>query len=352
MKLGADHTVRLGLEYRNSAAAASRNFAGRVGYEVVSGSLMWDWQITSDLAVTNVLRIDRFALRQSGSLPPGSGVSAADYRGRTLTEPSFNTGLVWRASERDTLRLTAARGLRLPSLFHLGARFSGVYNLQGTTTPYSYEGSPGLRASAVSNLEIGYDRSLPALRSTVHVAVFAQRTEDVLTDAFGVDGTFDGRALRFASANTGRSSAVGGEIGLRGQTTVGAEDGLRWNAGYAYISISDRLSANLYALQDFRRGTPTHVVTLGGGYTRGRFEADVQGRWQSRYRDYRLDPVVLAIRPLDVGSLLQLDARLAYRVADGVTLALTAQRFNVSRLLQSAGPPAERRLFLNATARF
>ena len=352
VKLGAGHTVRVGLEYRDSAAAGSRNFAGRVGYEVVSGSLMWDWQIAPSLSATNAVRVDRFALRQSGPLLPGSGVTAADYDRRRITDVSFNSGLVWRATEQDTLRLTAARGLQLPSLFHLGAQFSGAFNFGDTVVPYGMYGSPGLRASAVSNVEVGYDRSLPALRSTVRVALFAQRTEDVLTDAFGVDPAITRRGLYYLAANTGRSSAVGGEIGLRGQAPVGVEDSLRWNAGYAFISINDRVSVSRYALQDFEHGTPTHVVTLGGGYTRGRFEADVQGRWQSRYRDWRTDPVVIDVQPLKVGGHMQLDARLAYRATEALTLALTARQFNVSRLLQSAGPPVERRLFLSATARF
>ena len=349
VKLGSDHTVRVGLEYRNSAATSSRDFAGRVGYEVVSGSLMWDWQVTPKLALTNAVRLDRFALRQSGPLLPGSGVTAADYQGRTLTEPSFNAGLVWHATELDTVRLTAARGLQLPSLFDLGFQFR---------TPAAYGppiylvGSPDLQASAVSNAEVGYDRTVSSLHSTVRLAVFAQRTDNVLTDPYGAIPVFDRGAIRFSSANTGHSSAVGGEAGLRGQKTVGAEDTLRWNASYAYISISDHLRVGSSGLQDYQHGTPTHVVMLGGGYTRGRFDFDALGRWQSRYQDYRGDSVTFQATPVEIGNYVLLDARAGYRVTDHLTLALTGQQLNGSRLRQTAGPGVERRLYLSATARF
>ena len=102
----------------------------------------------------------------------------------------------------------------------------------------------------------------------------------------------------------------------------------------------------------FQGGTPTHVVILGGGYAAGRFEADVQGRWQSRFRDYAGDSALNRIYAVDVSDYVQFSARLAYKLTDNVTLALTGDQFNLSRLAQTAGSPVERRLFLTATARF
>ena len=358
LKLGTSHTVRLGLEYRNSNATSSRDFAGQVGYQVVSGSLMWDWQVTPTVAVTNAVRLDRFTLNQSGPLLAASGFTAADYRGRAITEPSFNSGVVWRATDQDTLRLTAARGLQLPSLFDLGYQCTSSVNVGPIRIPVYYLGSPKLRASVVSNLEIGYDRVFPTLNSSVRASVFAQRTDDVITDPFGAVPAFDGRVARLMAANTGHSSAVGGEIGIRGQAPIGAEGNLRWNASYAYISVSDHLTNTSYSLQDFQRGTPTHVVVAGGGYSVGKLELDVQGRWQSRYRDYRPSTAsisltsTIAAAPLEIANYVQVDARAAYRVTDHLTLALTAQQFIAQRLVQTAGPPVERRLLISATARF
>jgi len=109
VKLGAEHSVRLGLEYRNTTGAASRNFIGTVGYQVLSAGLTWDWQITPTLALTNAVRVDHSSLNQSGTLLANTGFSSASYNSHSMTEPSFNSGLVWHATERDTLRLTARR---------------------------------------------------------------------------------------------------------------------------------------------------------------------------------------------------------------------------------------------------
>ena len=112
------------------------------------------------------------------------------------------------------------------------------------------------------------------------------------------------------------------------------------------------------ALQDFQHGTPTHVVVAGGGYSVGRFELDAQARWQSRFRDYRVSTAVItaastiAAAPLEIANYVQVDARAGYRVTDHLTLALSAQQFIAQRLVQSAGPPVERRLLVSATARF
>ena len=353
VKIGADHTIRAGLEYRNNTATTSRDSNGHFGYEVVSGSLMWDWQVAPSVTVTNAVRLDRLTLNQSGPLLAGTGLAARDFRGRSLLEPSFNSGVVWHATDQDTVRLTAARGLQLPSLFNFSFQASGSADLGfGGRIPVYFTGSPTLQASAVSNLELSYDRALPGLRSTVRAAVFAQRTDGVITDSFGTIPVFDGRSLHFTAANTGHSSAVGGEVGLRGGMPAGVGISLRWEASYAYISVSDHLAVLASAVQDFQHGTPTHVVTLGGGYSIGRLELDAQARWQSRYRDYRGDPVTFALTPVEVGNYVTLNARAGYKVTDGLTLALTGQQLNRSRLLQSAGPPVERRLFLSATVRF
>lgn len=354
IKLGS-HTVRLGLDYRNNAASSSSVLAGKVGYEVFSGSAVWDWQITPRVSLTNAARFDHFVLNQHGELAPDSPFGASSYRGRSINEPSFNSGLVWRATDLDTLRLTTARGLQLPSIYELGLQDRESYS----DATYLYLGQPHSNAASVSNVELGWDRSIPALRSTLRTALFAQRTDNILTNPYeatpipsdAIQG--GGQGLLTQAGNFGHSNAVGGEVGLRGKAGFGTEGELRWNVSYSYISIADHTSINtLYSPQDFQHGTPTHAVVLGAGVTQGRWEADLHGRWQSSFRDYSADPDGSTLTPVTVGNYVVLNGRLAYKLTESLTLALTAQQFNNSRILQSAAPPVERRLFLTATARF
>jgi iron complex outermembrane receptor protein len=352
VKLNSDHTIRFGLDFRDNTATSSRVVAGTINYQVFSASAMWDWQITPSVSLTNAVRYDHFVLHQHGFLIPDVGFPSSAYNGRTINEPSFNSGLVWKSTEVDTFRLLAARGLQLPSIYDLGLQDREP---AGADQPgYLYLGNPGVKASTVDNVELDWDRAVPSLQSTMRVAVFAQRTDNILTNPYEANATGDGvitsggEEQRAIAQNIGHSSAVGGEIGLRGHSS----SGFRWNMSYSFISISDHLSINqngIFSPQDYQHGTPTHNVVLGGGYSVGRWEFDAQGRWQSRFTDYRADPALSTLQPVTVSDYIVFNGRVGYRVTDNITAALSAQQFNVSHLVVSAGPPIERRVFLSLT---
>jgi outer membrane receptor for ferrienterochelin and colicins len=119
VKLNPYHTIRLDLEYRNNTASASV-VAGKTAYDVYSASAMWDWQIAPDLSLTNAVRYDHFLLTEQ--IIPMPGLTSPDPGDHSIDAPSFNSGLVWKASSADTLRLLVARGFQLPSIFDLGIR--------------------------------------------------------------------------------------------------------------------------------------------------------------------------------------------------------------------------------------
>ena len=119
-KLGASHAVRLGAEFRDNSERFPR-YGSRVGYKLFAGSIMWDWQVSSGVSVTNAARLDHLSLNHSGPLLPfGIGRSQADYDRRSITDASWNSGVVWHVTDLDTVRVLAARGLQAPSLTALG----------------------------------------------------------------------------------------------------------------------------------------------------------------------------------------------------------------------------------------
>jgi iron complex outermembrane receptor protein len=309
---------------------------------------MWNWQILPKLSLTNAVRVDTLDLNYTGTLAGGSGFVLADYNRAALTAVSFNSGLVYEATEQDTVRLMFARGVQLPSLLDFGQQDSF-----GALGPVVVSGSPSVRPTIVHNLELDYDRALPGWNGTMRTALFAQRNDDIISQPLssGLQFTTSGLPLLVAT-NVGSSAAFGGEFALRGESP----SGVRWNASYALVSTTNHTTLNRGPLAtsaiDYGLSVPRNVISGGIGYTWDRVELDAQGRWQSAYRDYRSTGFGFYLQPVEIRNYLTINGRAGYKLNEHVTLALTAQQFNTSRLYQTAGPPVERRIIASLTARF
>jgi iron complex outermembrane receptor protein len=336
-KVTADNTVRAGFEFRNSAATANQGLLpGTISYDNIAVNGMWDWQIVPALELTNAARLDYLTLSHSGQLLGLPDRGAQNYD-TTLTEPSFNSGLVIHVSDADTVRITAGRGLRLPSLFDFGAQAPvgrGIYIV----------GTPEAHPTAVWNAELGYVRTLDAIGASLETAVFFQRNTDLIAPEGSVPFQRLGKILASPTSNFGTSNEIGFEVGLRGATT----GGFRWNASYRYASITQVLPNQVTR---FDNGTPVHAIIVGAGYTQGRWEMDAAGRFQSAFTDYAKNGAG-AVLPVAVPDYVVLNARVAYRLTDYLALAAVAQQFNVSPLLVAAGSYVDRRLTASATVQW
>ena len=83
----------------------------------------------------------QFNGHKTGAVLVAPNHTRADYDSTTLTVPSFNSGLVIKATDIDTVRLTAARGLQVPSLFDFG--------IQIPLSGLDYVGSPYLQPTSI-----------------------------------------------------------------------------------------------------------------------------------------------------------------------------------------------------------
>lgn len=334
VKFGRNHTVRFGAEYRNNVASSLESFNGRIGYNIVAGSLMWNWQILRNLSLTNAVRVDDVWVSHQGApfeVPGTGGV----YHDADLVEPSLNSGAVLKVTDYDTVRLTAARAVQLPSLVDFGY----ARNFSGTIVA----GNTGLQPSAVQNYEVDLDRRLPALGAMLRVSVFAQRTTTAIGSPFGSGLTvLPNGAPVFIARNFGDSSEVGGEIGIKGRS----RSGLRWNLSYALALVHDDTpEAELFsaASVSYQRQSPTHSVILGAGYSWRRLDLDMQARWQSHIQDFRIDLDTRVIAPVTVPNYITMNVRLGYRLTSRITASLLVEQLNQQSLARTAGLQVNRR---------
>jgi iron complex outermembrane receptor protein len=345
-KIGANHTVRLGLEYRRNADDSGTIAMGSISNDIYSASLMWDWQVSPAVSLTNAVRVDHLQLHYSGTLLPASGLTVGQYNRSGMTEPSFNSGLVWKATDDDTFRISLARGVQLPTLLEYAlqvpAGFGGL--------PITFAGRPDLTPTIMWNAELDYDRDLAAIGSVLRTAAFAQRLDDIISWPFGAPFTISPTgAPIFYSRNVGYSTAEGLEIAIKGH----AESGLHWNASYSLVSTTDHTALGqgpvLTGTVRYVHAVPSHVVVAGIGWTHDRLELDMQARWQSSFVDYRIDPTRTFVISDSVDNYLTVFARAGYRLTDQVTLSAIAQQLDAPTLKVSAGPLQERRFILGIT---
>lgn len=343
-KVGDDHTFRFGLEYRDNFNSGP-NFGGKIGYHVYAASAMWSWQINPELTFTNAVRFDYLTLNFAGAPAIGSRFTPADYNSAHLSEPSFNSGFVYKPTGDDTLRLLVARGIQAPSLTDFGLQLNNTIS----GVPLTFSGNPNLQAASVMNYEVDYDRAVALIGAVLRTAIYYQRTDNLLTSPVNAPLALGPTGLTGYSQNIGSSSAAGGEIGLKGTS----ESGVRWKISYALISITDHLSigplGGTSSVFDFRHGAPAGVVDLGIGYSWDKFEVDAQARWQSHFTDYY--PTVTGINaPVQIENHITTNARIGYHVTDDVALAMVGEQLTQPRTLEAAGVPVERRITVAITA--
>ncbi len=345
-KIGAPHAIRLAIEYRDNRGFGS-SYQGVLGYQDYAASAMWNWQINSQLALTTAARVDHLVLFRTDPLSTLDPYTATDYNGRTLTNPSFNLGLVDQPTDDDTLRWLIGRSIQAPSLLDFGEDTQvGIGSLT-----VLYAGSPYLKSAITTNYEMDYDKVVAFLQSTLQTAMYFNQTRDILAGPIDTASSEANDIIQSYGQNIGSGQVLGGEIGLQGSSS----SGLRWNLSYALAAVRDSTdSGPPLTPQQFDNATPTSMIDFGLGYSWKKFEADLQGKWQSNYNDYRFGtgPTGAAFIPVDIRNYVTLDARLGYQLTPRLTLAVSGQQLQAQQTIETAGLEPQRRVLFSATCGF
>jgi iron complex outermembrane receptor protein len=339
LQAGENHVLRAALEYRHNETGTSPLAGATISYDVISASLMWNWTVLPSLSWTNAARFDEVALDRDGPIPPGYPFGNTDWK-RKFSEWSFNSGLVWNLDTDHTLRLLVSRGIQLPNIGNLGAYVAA-------TPLYNFSGSPDVDDTEVMNYELNWDWRIAPFGAVLRSAVFWQRSISMI----GLVGErIPGPTPFSVAANIGNSDAIGGEVALSG--TVAEE--WHWGLSYRLMTVKDKFTPFAqagFAFADYQHTTPRHQIKAGLGWQRGNWEADAALTYQSQTQGLLAQPFGgTGLSP--VGAYANMDARIAYRINDHVTLSLSGDNLLSDRQRQTAQPEIERRVLLNLKADF
>lgn len=337
--LGGDNSFRLAAEYRHNSANTSPVSGGEVSTNVFAGSVMWHWQVTDGITWTNAARFDHLELDRNGSVPVEYPYVNADWN-RSIDVISFNSGLVWSPTPLDTVRLIGGRGVQLPSLVQSGAMLIETSIIHAT-------GNPDLKTTMVQNGELSWNHKLADWNAELQLSLFAQKSSNMISISGNTILTPTGYYV--TPSNVGSSQALGGEAIFNG--VLG--ESWHWQVSYRAEFIDDDFvstastTANMINYQDT---TPQHLVKAGLSWSDSDWDADVFLRYQSDSKGVRQGysyEYVLA----DIGAFTAIDARLAWKLSDWATIAISGQNLLQKKQRQTSGPEVERRLFLSLSVK-
>ena len=327
--LGAHHIFRAALEYRHNQELTSLpTDDANISFNNYAASGMWSWKMTPTIALTNALRIEHQVIRREGSVPQNYPFTDADWN-RSFTVPSFNSALVVKPSETDSLRFMISRGTQTPSLDYIGG-------LLVVTPHLNFTGNPFLLPSAITNYEIGWDHALAQRHLLFRASVFHQRTTNVPTPEGGSIPTASGPYI--VATNIGSSTANGLELAIKG--TLPSD--FRWSIAYRPEKITDHflpIAQNAAVNTDFQHTTPRHLLKANLGWANERWELDSFLQYQSVSEGLNATSTLVHI-----GAFVAVDGRVAYKLNQRITWSVSGQNLTHASQIQTSGPAVERRL--------
>jgi len=342
-KIGSDHTFRAAIEYRNKSfktrAVQVRPQASNLVENNYAASIMWNWTVNNKVSWTNAARFDHQDMHQAGTLMADSYFTDSDYS-HSDNNFSLNSGLVYKATDKDTFRLTYGRGVQMPSLMENGLN----QNIPSGANVFDIEGNPDVKPTIAQNYELGYDRKVPEIFSVAKFSVYYELNQTARAPKIGSPRMLGGTPyIIYADKNVGNSEGYGGELQIKG-----SHNGFRWDASYSYARVIDTKEAS--ASLGFDGSSPRHRFRLSGGYTMGSWNFDTAAQMVSETRMLR--SIGMTNTKIKEGGYTTLSARIGYDINDMFDIALYGNNINHDYLTTGAFPKTERQLFLTLTGKF
>lgn len=302
-KLGANDSFRVAGEARRDSLSASAMTYGTLTGTLGSGSVMWDHRFAPTLSMVNAVRYDDFELARSGPALPLGLYTNSDFD-RSLQGTSVNSALIAKATADDTLRLSFARGLKLPSL----SDFGQISHFLGPMwSPYHY-GNPTLIQSAVYDYQAGWDHTLAGLGARLRLDVYHQMTmHHVGTSVLEVDSI----PVQLSTMSAG-SVANGAELELANTAKLG----WRWSANYSLEQLHEHADLGYSGAQ------PRHKINAALGYGWSAWEADLHGAFTSASKGTAVNYLEYppAVTTVSLSSTVTLSPRVAWHATDFLTI--------------------------------
>jgi outer membrane receptor for ferrienterochelin and colicins len=338
-KPASAHTLRVAGEFRRNELDQG---TGDLSYDVAALSGMWSWRASSALALTGAVRYDHLTLSREGPLPAFYPYANSDFD-REFGEWSYNFGGVYRLSGVDSLRISAARGVGLPSLLDYGSELN--FSAPGVTLIVA--GDPTLEPVIADNLELGWDHDLPAIGGRSRAVAFWQKNEALR--AFAVQQQILSMAplvFAYLPREIGASEMHGVELSVEGST-----QSWRWGVAYSWRDIDDDMTFPTSLSQmDFEAASPENVLTANLAWAGALFEWGVDLRYQSATRQFGQGADLSSVYEVDAHVLL--NARAEWRLKEGVSVELAGRNLLDSETQSTGLAPMQRSAYVTLRASF
>lgn len=259
-KLSPVDSFRLGVEGRRDSANAGVATDGTLTNLLGSGSFMWEHRFSDDLSMVNAARYDYQSLKRRGPDLPTDLFTNADFD-RSVDGLSGNSAVIARLDSDNTVRLSVARGLQLPSLDQLG---EVQHATASDPLPGFIFGNPALRTSVVYDEQLGFEHRFDDGDSSAGLTLFHDAT---MKHTAGRTILIRQDGLNVVYGMSAGSLANGVELTVQHK----AAQGWSWGANATYERLHQH--AELY-LDD---GTPTKKINANIGYGWQGWELDLYG---------------------------------------------------------------------------